>query len=202
MTVSISLDPVLELASENELDSYPGYETTELRMHARKWLQRSMAECKGKNANQRVISAFGENLDGHSVLLCRFLTPQAFPKKLTEDITKDDYLIEKVARFVSCIPFMEDNRMFEDMPDMWCTSQEFLDLGKGDYEEHAVLLCNYFKYIDKNRNRDNFENAIVLGKGIPEGYTTYVLRRNKDNNHCELWNAIQGECYFFGREET
>jgi hypothetical protein len=39
MTVSISLDPVLELPAENEIDSYPGYETTELRMYARKWLQ-------------------------------------------------------------------------------------------------------------------------------------------------------------------
>jgi coiled-coil and C2 domain-containing protein 2A len=35
------------------------------------------------------------------------------------------------------------------MPDLYCTSQEFLDLGAGGYEEHAILLCNYFNYIDK-----------------------------------------------------
>jgi hypothetical protein len=33
---------------------------------------------------------------------------------------------------------------------MWCTSQEFLDLGVGDWEEHAILLFNYFSYIDRN----------------------------------------------------
>lgn len=36
------------------------------------------------------------------------------------------------------------------MPDLACTSQEFLDLGMGDSEEHAILLCNYFNFIDKN----------------------------------------------------
>jgi coiled-coil and C2 domain-containing protein 2A len=109
-------------------------------------------------------------------------------------------LIEKVARYVSLIPFVEDNRQFEDMPDMWCSSQEFLDLGAGDYEEHAVLLCNYFKYIDEKKGKPNIESFIVLGKGIPEGYTTYVLRRDKNTKHCELWNAIKGEAYYFGRE--
>jgi coiled-coil and C2 domain-containing protein 2A len=34
------------------------------------------------------------------------------------------------------------------MPDLFCNSQEFLDLGAGDFEEHAILLCNYFNYID------------------------------------------------------
>jgi hypothetical protein len=32
-----------------------------------------------------------------------------------------------------------------DMPDIWCTAQEFLDLQQGDSEEHAVLLANYFQ---------------------------------------------------------
>ena len=35
------------------------------------------------------------------------------------------------------------------MPDMTCLSQEFLDLGMGDSEEHAILLCNFFNYIDR-----------------------------------------------------
>jgi len=28
------------------------------------------------------------------------------------------------------------------------------------------------------------------------------MRRDKTTNHCELWNAIKGEAYFFGREEV
>lgn len=47
------------------------------------------------------------------------------------------------------IPFVDDLSMFKNMPDVYSTSQEFLDLGAGDYEEHAILLCNYFNFIDE-----------------------------------------------------
>ena len=85
------------------------------------------------------------------MLLCRFLTPQVPPQEILrqEGLAQDAYAIEKVARFVSMIPFIEDLRMFQDMPDLYSTSQEFFDLGGGDYEEHAVLLANYFTYIDE-----------------------------------------------------
>ena len=56
--------------------------------------------------------------------------------------------IEAAARFVSLIPFKSDLSMFKDLPDTFCNSQEFLDLGAGDHEEHAILLANFFMYID------------------------------------------------------
>ena len=77
-----------------------------------------------------------------------------------------------------------------------------MDLGAGDVEEHAILLCNYFNFIDQNQGRLNFESYIVLGLGYPEGRTAYVMRRNKENNHVELWNPIRGEAYFYGRNPT
>ena len=42
--------------------------------------------------------------------------------------------------------------------DLWCTSQEFLDLGYGDWEEHAVLLANYFMWLANDR----WETMLVL----------------------------------------
>ena len=65
----------------------------------------------------------------------------------------DAKAIERAARFVSLIPFVDDTQLFKDMPDLTCTSQEFLDLGAGDSEEHAMLLCNYFNFIDQYQNR-------------------------------------------------
>lgn len=63
---------------------------------------------------------------------------------------KDDpYAIDKAARFVSMVPFVDDLAMFQNMLDMYSTCQELLDLGAGDYEEHAILLANYFQYIDE-----------------------------------------------------
>ena len=50
---------------------------------------------------------------------------------------------------MSLIPWVGDSHLFKDMPDLTCLSQEFLDLGMGDSEEHAILLCNMFNYIDR-----------------------------------------------------
>jgi coiled-coil and C2 domain-containing protein 2A len=88
------------------------------------------------------------------------------------------------------------------MPDLWCTSQEFLDLGAGDVEEHGVLLCNYFNFIDQHQGRDHIESYLMLGLGYPEGRTAYVMRRDKLTNHVELWNPMRGEAYFFGRDDN
>lgn len=43
---------------------------------------------------------------------------------------------------------------------------------------------------------------MLLGTGAPEGRTAYVMRRNTDSNHVELWNPMKGEAYFFGRQEV
>ncbi len=83
-------------------------------------------------------------------MICRYLTPQAPPKDIYDVTTMrgDVDAIEKAARYVSLIPFAEDNQSF-NVSEIFCNSQEFLDLGMGDYEEHAILLCNYFNYIDR-----------------------------------------------------
>jgi coiled-coil and C2 domain-containing protein 2A len=56
----------------------------------------------------------------------------------------EPYALEKCARFVSMIPFINDLKHFKDLPDMYTNCQEFLDLGGGDSEEHAILLANFF----------------------------------------------------------
>ena len=43
-----------------------------------------------------------------------------------------------------------------------CVTQQFLKMLAGDEEEHAILLCNYFKFI-------RMPAWVVLGEGIPEG---------------------------------
>lgn len=63
--------------------------------------------------------------------------------------------------------------------------QQFLHMLAGDEEEHAILLCNYFKY----RNKSAY---VVLGTGIPEGSTAYVL--TVDDGY-KLWNAYTGESF-------
>lgn len=68
----------------------------------------------------------------------------------------------------------------------------------GDFEEHALLLCSFFKYIDEKINkREDIKNYVVMGKGLPEGKTQYVMRRFTKSNFVELWNPQSGEVFVF-----
>jgi len=42
------------------------------------------------------------------------------------------------------------------------------------------------------------KSYLLIGRGVPEGETCYVLRKNVDNGELEIWNAIYGEAYFLG----
>ncbi len=42
---------------------------------------------------------------------------------------------------------------------------------------------------------------MAFGRGNPEGKTCYVLRRDTQTNHVELWNPMKGEAYFYGKQE-
>ena len=116
---------------------------------------------------------------------------------LEQDPHRDKYAIERVARFVSMIPYIEDLRMFQDLPDLWTTTQEFFDLGGGDYEEHAIVLANYFLYIDKKQGKE-YKSYIVCGHGMPAGKMVFVMRkRNEADGSFELWDPLTGQCYWF-----
>ena len=201
--LQITTEPALELPAENEYEYYGGYEELNLLLEGTKFVQ----DCKkSPGLAKRMIKVFGENIQGQSVFLCRYLRAQSLPPELalyfdgSGDQADVNYAIQSAARFVSLIPFLDDNAAFDNLPDIWCTSQEFLDLGYGDYEEHSILLCNYFNYIDQNLNEGRIKSYILLGKAVPEGNTTYVLRRNTENNHVEIWNATQGEAIFIGKD--
>ena len=67
-------------------------------------------------------------------------------------------------------------------------------------EDHGILLCNYFNYIDRKAGR-NIQSYLVLGKAFPYGKSIFVLRKNilQDGLHagdCELWDPYAGRCYY------
>jgi len=147
------------------------------------------------------------------VFISKFLSPIKPPSEIYN--REDNRAIERAARFVSLIPFIDDSQLFKDMPDLVCNSQEFLDLGQGDSEEHAMLLCNYFNYIDRDQKRQkinpedklakgekDYHSYIVYGETIPDGDCWYVARRDCVNNFIELWNPMTAECFNFDLVQT
>ena len=116
------------------------------------------------------------------MLLSRYLTPIRPPMEVVDlERNKPDYWhsIEKAAHFVSLIPFENDLKTFEDLDDLYCTCQEFLDLKQGDYEEHAILLANFFLYIDKEQGNDA-TSYLIYGDAVPEGRTVFVMRQKNN----------------------
>ena len=79
--MSISLDPVLELPAENEYEFYPGSERNDLLQLGTQWVKQMKAS---KKIGKRVVKAFGENISGHSVLLCRYLAEQLPPEDVCD----------------------------------------------------------------------------------------------------------------------
>jgi hypothetical protein len=70
--MSISLDPVLELPQDNELEYYIGLEKQNLLAAASEWVKgiKRVAAFEKRN-----VKVYGENVNGQSVLLCRYVLP-------------------------------------------------------------------------------------------------------------------------------
>ena len=132
------------------MENYPGYEKTPFLLAGSEWAK---AVVERFRKAPRRVPVFLENLERKSVFICRYLTPMKPPPDIAPQGSEDKKACERAARYVSLIPWVDDSQLFKDMPDLTCLSQEFLDLGMGDSEEHAILLCNMFNSIDRTMGR-------------------------------------------------
>ena len=201
ISLYMSCDPILTIFKDEEHEYSLGFEDSKFLINSNTLLK----NLKGRNPNlqNRNIRVFADNFNGNSVFIPRYLHPQKPPLEIFDknDSNTWQLAIEKTSYYVSLIPFIEDCNAFDEMPECWCTDEEFFNFKFGDYEEHAILLCNYFNYIDLHSKR-NVKSYLVLGKGFPEGNTIYVLRCDYDKNHFELWNAKNAECFYFDKNYT
>jgi coiled-coil and C2 domain-containing protein 2A len=134
----------------------------------------------------RETKAFAIDLSGKFVLITRFLTPIKPPDSLIQNLVNADEVMFRLARFVSLVPSTPDTVAIPGVSDIWCSCNQFLDMISGDEEEHAILLCNFFLYLNK-------KVGIILGSGIPEGPTCYVIVWDYNSQEPSIWNPISGE---------
>lgn len=184
-----TLDPVLATAKE-EKGTLPGSgEDPKVVRYAKQWVEQVKRKATRKaKVNTQV---FGVGIDGDAIFAPRFIAPQIPPGG------QDGTELQNVAalvRFVSLVPFLDDWQAFvEGGDDVWSTSQQFLDIAAGDWEEHAILLCNYLSWLF--RDRPSVEPYIIMGDGIPEGATVYVLLVDHSSTSRLLFNASTGRTY-------
>jgi hypothetical protein len=131
--------------------------------------------------NARPVTATTLDMTGHTTFICRFIRRQKPPENLPTS--------RHLLRYVSTIPFLPDRTAFAADVSLWATSDQMLELGAGDSSEHAILLCNYLLEV-------GMEAYVVMGRGIPEGRTSYVLVKDREkSNEYSLMNAVTGEWF-------
>lgn len=192
LALDVTVDPPLEHPTRVQPQMTLGKETNMMLKHIQKWHD----SLKSKHDTR--ILALGMDVDGRSRLICRYVRPQKPPEHIAAE---DPFAIEMAARYVALVPSLQDNEMW-NVDDLWCTDQEFLDIQCGDWEEHCILLCNYFNYIDRLRrdrvtgfSATDIQSYCVLCDLVPEGEAVVVLRQEKSSGNCEFWHALQGKCF-------
>jgi hypothetical protein len=68
-------------------------------------------------------------------------------------------------------------------------------------EDHGILLCNYFNFIDRAEGRRDYESLLMVCKAFPYGKCLFVLRRDRVSKSCEIWDPYRGECYYCPAKE-
>ncbi|CAK9090187.1 Coiled-coil and C2 domain-containing protein 2A, partial [Durusdinium trenchii] len=193
LALDVTVDPPLEHPTRVQPQITLGKEANMMLKHIQKWHD----SLKSKHDTR--ILALGMDVDGRSRLICRYIRPQKPPEHISAE---DPFAIEMAAKYVALVPSLQDNEMW-NVDDLWCTDQEFLEIQCGDWEEHCILLCNYFNYIDRFRrervagyNFTDIQSYCVICDLVPEGEAVVVLRQDKTTGNCEFWHAIQGKCFF------
>jgi coiled-coil and C2 domain-containing protein 2A len=167
----ITINPLLPLPKDEERERLTQRDA-KMQEFAKGWI-------KAAKRDDRYLRAFAPGADGERTFICRYVRPQNPPDTLRGSASQ-------MLRFVSQIPFLDDAAFDGGSLDVWNTCDSFLELGAGDQEEHALLLCNYLLAIGK-------EAYVVLGSGIPEGLTSYVL--SLDGIDTVLYNACTGRSW-------
>jgi hypothetical protein len=89
-------------------------------------------------------------------------------------------------------------------------------MGAGDWEEHAVMLCNHLLWLEQHSagvsshaddvpggsrrgavnlvHESQWSSYLVLGRAVPEGPTVWVLRLHRTQEHAILINACTVRC--------
>ncbi|GAB5353977.1 hypothetical protein AAMO2058_000080200 [Amorphochlora amoebiformis] len=139
--VYVSLDPGLRLpdgleAGQTSTDPPNEFwETSPFHRYCRSWLRRVR---RSQGTKTRHVAVLSPNFQGEPIVCCRFVRAFCPPRGMEG--------VPAFSRFVASIPYISDNWKVDSdkAVDLWCTSDEFLTLGWGDDEEHALLLLSYF----------------------------------------------------------
>jgi coiled-coil and C2 domain-containing protein 2A len=140
---------------------------------ALQWQQTALKRVKSiaamnAQATVREIEPFVECSTGDLVLVCRYMLHRGGPPPPS---VRTPY---EAIRYVSLLPFVADMMSFGEK-DVWSTNAELLAMRSGDYEELALLLVHFLRYLAPGR-----PSYAVVGSGTIYQQTILVLHEFED----------------------
>lgn len=179
ITLFITTEPVLVPVTyiKDQIDSE---EEESLLQASKKFEKDASLLCPERPCITTVI-----DLAGREAFVTRYIRPLNPPEMLLVGLSPNSQYA-MVARFVSLIPSLSDRDLFSASCELWSACDQFLTHLAGDKADHAVLLCNYFLFLNKKA-------WLIIGSAVPEGPTTYVLTY-KDSQYL-IWNPRSGQSY-------
>jgi hypothetical protein len=173
-----TLDPPI-LLPEQEDDQRATAEEDVLNVYQKKWISAVLSHPNSKGRNK--IKVLVPDSKGETTFVTRYIYPQNPPPNCKTE--------QQVVRFVSLLPFEEDTNDDGDKVEIWFNSHEFLSTLKADWEEHAILLANYFLKLQPARR-----TFVALGTAMPDGHVAYVLTEDKEGEWT-VWNPCSGKSF-------
>ncbi|XP_042214850.1 coiled-coil and C2 domain-containing protein 2A-like [Homarus americanus] len=179
LSIYITLEPTLP-PPEPIKAQFESSEPEEVLAASRDWVASLSSRYSRRKFRTHVL-----DLSGKLLCLNRFIRPLKPPNELIGENPVEN--AHRLAWYISLIPSLADMTLFPGACDIWANSEQFLTMLTGDEEEHAVLLTNFFLHIGKTA-------FLLLGSGIPEGETCYVLTL-EDNGSWLVWNPSTAQCF-------
>ena len=179
LTLFLTLDPPLLRPQEADLQCETDEDESVI-AYARQF----DADCIQRFPERKFRSVV-VSLDCKWLLATQYLRPLRPPEVFHDSLVMEE-VMRRLARYVSFIPSRAEFSSTGLVKDIWLTCPQLLAVGVGDEEEHAILLCNFFLYLGRRA-------GLVVGYGIPEGATTYVITYEYSPEGASLWNATTGQ---------
>lgn len=180
LTLFITIQPTL-IPPEPLREMFSSSEDENLLQYCKNWQSELERKWPSRTFKTTVI-----DITGKLVFITRFFKALAPPAEFTEGKALSN-TEEMILKYVSLIPYVDDNFVLPCHCDIWSTCDQFLHMLIGDDEEHSVLLTNLLLGIGKKA-------WLCIGTGIPDGFSGYVVTE-EENNEYFIWDAKNRKIY-------
>lgn len=173
----ITLEPSLPQPGRLKL-RFQSAEEDRLLKYTAKWVSRLTSE--RSPAHGRIVLGTTLDLEGKTTLITRFIRPQNPPMGVVGT------RLEKILRFVSRIPYVQSRVMLSADANLWCTTEQLLEIGAGDGVEHAILLCNLIMGMTA------FNKPAVVNNASTDASSAATQNTGTSNSISNLLNRNKG----------